>query len=130
MPTTASRIRQDLSNTTARPSYHLDNDFQVIGTALSILQLNVEGLSFAKRQLIQTIADQHGVDVLQGGSKNTAAVNLLYHGNGSEFSYQIRSIDSQLNYTQSCQIALICHFNPQSYVILNFKVQFSKLIDI
>ena len=35
-----------------------------IGPALRILQLNVEGLSWAKRQLIKSIAEEHNVDIV------------------------------------------------------------------
>jgi hypothetical protein len=66
---------------------------------------------------------------VQGGPKNTPTANVLYLGIGLEFCYQIHSIDSQLKYTQLCQIALIYRLNPQSYVILHFKVQFSKITD-
>ncbi len=38
--------------------------FQAIGPALRVLQLNVEGLSAAKRTLISTIAHRHSADVI------------------------------------------------------------------
>jgi hypothetical protein len=65
--------------------------------------------------------------VYTGWAKNTAAVNLLYLSTGSEFYLKIQSIESQLNYTQLCQIALIYRFKLQSDVVLNFRVQISNL---
>jgi len=41
-----------------------EDDFQAIGPALRILQLNVEALSAAKRSVIHTIADRHNIDVI------------------------------------------------------------------
>jgi hypothetical protein len=64
---------------------------------------------------------------VQGGPKNTPTVNLLYRGIGSKFCYQIHSIVWQLNYTQPFQIALIYHFKPQSYLILNSECPVFKL---
>ena len=44
----------------APPTY----DFQAIGPALRILQLNVEGLSAAKRSLISTLSARHEIDII------------------------------------------------------------------
>jgi len=47
------------------PAIHLDlkeagsNDFLAVGPALRILQLNVEGLSAAKRSIIRDLAERH-----------------------------------------------------------------------
>ena len=41
-----------------------DNDFQVVGPALRILQLNVEGLSAAKRDVISSIAGKEKIDII------------------------------------------------------------------
>src|SRR6218665_1977624 len=46
------------------PDKQVPHDFQAIGPAFRVLQLNVEGLSAAKRQLIGTTAQQHEVDVI------------------------------------------------------------------
>src|SRR6218665_2536201 len=46
------------------PDKQVPHNFQGIGPASRVLQLNVEGLSAAKRQLIGTIAQQHKVDVI------------------------------------------------------------------
>src|SRR6218665_2650723 len=46
------------------PDKQVPHDFQATGRAFRVLQLNVEGLSAAKRQLIGTIAQQHEVDVI------------------------------------------------------------------
>jgi len=40
------------------------NDFLAVGPALCILQLNVEGLSAAKRYIIRGTAERHNVDVI------------------------------------------------------------------
>ena len=42
----------------------MDQDFQAIGPALRILQLNVEGLSAAKRSVISPIADRQKIDII------------------------------------------------------------------
>lgn len=41
-----------------------DHDFLAVGPALRILQLNVEGLSAAKRSVISSIADKEKVDII------------------------------------------------------------------
>jgi hypothetical protein len=41
-----------------------DDDFLAVGPALRILQLNVEGLSAAKRSIISAIADQQNIDII------------------------------------------------------------------
>ena len=46
------------------------NDFLAVGPALRILQLVVEGLSAAKRSIIQHIAERHNVDVICLQEKN------------------------------------------------------------
>ena len=48
----------------ADPDVPLSRDFQAIGPALRVLQLNVEGLSAAKRTVISTIAHRYNVDVI------------------------------------------------------------------
>jgi len=40
------------------------HDFKAIGSAFRVLQLNVEDLSTAKRQIIVTIAQHHKVDII------------------------------------------------------------------
>ena len=42
----------------------LDHDFKPVGLALRILQLNVEGLSAAKRGVISSIAERQKVDIV------------------------------------------------------------------
>lgn len=42
----------------------LDRDFQAVGPALRILQLNAEGLSAAKRGVISSIAERQKVDII------------------------------------------------------------------
>jgi len=42
----------------------LDHNFQAVGPALRILQLNVEGLSAAKRGIISSIADGQKIDII------------------------------------------------------------------
>jgi len=45
------------------PSDNADLGFQAVGPALHIMQLNVEGLSAAKRCVIQSLAETHHIDV-------------------------------------------------------------------
>ncbi len=61
----ASRIRMDPGYRARKnPSDDADLDFLAVGSALRIMQLNVEGLSAAKRCVIQTLAEKHHVDVV------------------------------------------------------------------
>ncbi len=46
------------------PDEPVCSNFQAIGPALRVLQLNVKGLSAAKRTLISTIAHHHSIDVI------------------------------------------------------------------
>jgi len=46
------------------PSDNADLGFQAVGPALPIMQLNVEGLSAAKRHMIESLADIHHIDVI------------------------------------------------------------------
>ena len=43
------------------PSDNADLDFQAVGPALRIMQLNVEGLSAAKRHIIESLAEIHRI---------------------------------------------------------------------
>ena len=45
-------------------SDNADLGFQAVGPALCIMQLNVEGLSAAKRHIIQSLAEIHHIDVI------------------------------------------------------------------
>ena len=46
------------------PSDNADLGFQAIGPALRIMQLNVEGLSAAKRHIIASLAEIHHIDII------------------------------------------------------------------
>ena len=46
------------------PSDNADLGFQAVGPALRIMQLNVEGLSAAKRHIMQSLAEIHHIDVI------------------------------------------------------------------
>ena len=46
------------------PSNNAELGFQAVGPALRIMQLNVEGLSAAKRRIIQSLAEIHHIDVI------------------------------------------------------------------
>ena len=46
------------------PSDNADLGFQAVGPALRIMQLNVEGLSAAKRHIIESLAEIHHIDVI------------------------------------------------------------------
>jgi len=59
----ADWIHMDLGHKAMKnPSDDTDLGFQAIGPALRIMQLNVEGLSAAKRNVIQSLADSHRID--------------------------------------------------------------------
>jgi len=61
----AGRILMNLGHTARKnPSDNADLGFQAVGPALRIMQLNVEGLSAAKRHIIQTLAEIHHIDVI------------------------------------------------------------------
>jgi len=51
-PSRVAHTRQDAGS----------SDFLAVGPALRILQLNVEGLSAAKRSITRDIADRHNVE--------------------------------------------------------------------
>ena len=56
----ADRIPMDLGHKARKnPSDNADLDFQAVGLALHIMQLNVEGLSAAKHSVIQSLAENH-----------------------------------------------------------------------
>jgi len=46
------------------PSDNADLGFQAVGSALRIMQLNVEGLSAAKRHIIESLAENNHIDVI------------------------------------------------------------------
>jgi len=46
------------------PSDNANLGFQAVGPALRIMQLNVDGLSAAKRHIIQSLAEIHHIDVI------------------------------------------------------------------
>jgi len=64
----ADRIReqngQDPGGVTHTRQEAGSNDFLAVGPALCILQLNVVGLSAAKRSIIRHIADRHNIDII------------------------------------------------------------------
>ena len=46
------------------PSNNADLDFQAVGPALCIMQVNVEGLSEAKCSIFQSLTEKHHIDVI------------------------------------------------------------------
>ena len=46
------------------PSDNTNLGFQTVGSALRIMQLNVEGLSAAKRHIIQSLAEIHHISII------------------------------------------------------------------
>ena len=61
----ADRITMDSSHKARKDNADNANlDFQAVGPALHIMQLNVEGLSAAKRSFIQSLAEKHHIDVI------------------------------------------------------------------
>jgi len=53
-----------VSQPTADPNESATTDFQAIGPALRVIQLNVEGLSAAKREVIRDLANRHKADII------------------------------------------------------------------
>jgi hypothetical protein len=53
-----------VSKPTSDPNEQATSDFLAIGPALRVLQLNVEGLSAAKREIIRDLAKRHKVDIV------------------------------------------------------------------
>jgi len=60
----ADRIQLDPGHVASESQDDRPNDFQAVGPALRILQLNVEGLSASKPAIISTLAARHNVDVV------------------------------------------------------------------
>jgi len=62
----ADRIQgeMDPGQDTNEDLHGTDSDFLAVGPALRILQLNVEGLSAAKRSVISSIADKEKIDII------------------------------------------------------------------
>lgn len=63
-PRASNRPQSDPDSRAQAPPRQGADSFQVIGPSLCILQLNVEGLSAAKRSALQEIAEQHKVDII------------------------------------------------------------------
>jgi len=61
----ADRILMDPGHKARKnPSDNADLGFQAVGPALRIMQLNVEGLSAAKRHIIQSLAEIHHISII------------------------------------------------------------------
>ena len=61
----ADRVLIDTGHKASKnPSNNADLGFQAVGQALHIMELNVEGLSTAKRHIIQSLAEIHHIDVI------------------------------------------------------------------
>ena len=61
----ADRILMDPRHKASKnPSDNADLGFQGLGPALHIMQLNIEGLSAAKRHIIESLAEIHHIDVI------------------------------------------------------------------
>ena len=53
-----------LKNLRKNPSDNADLSFQAVDLGLHIMQLNVEGLSAAKRHIIQSLTKIHHIDII------------------------------------------------------------------
>jgi len=86
------------------PSDNANLGFQAVGPALRIMQLNVEGLSAAKRHIIQSLAEIHHIDVicLQETHVNDDKSDCLFH------AYEN-------------QIVMKCHYASAGYVQHNLQ---------
>ena len=78
----ADRIREQNEQDPGRVAHTRQeagpNDFLAVGPALRVLQLNVEGLSAAKRYIIRHIAERHNVDVICLHSTREIKSRLLH----------------------------------------------------
>ena len=63
-PADRIQFHEDPGQDARKHSNVLDYGFQVIGPALRIMQLNVEGLSASKRDIISTICTKENIDVI------------------------------------------------------------------
>jgi len=63
-PADRIQLEQDPSHVASKSQNDRPSDFQAVGPALRILQLNVEGLSASKQAIISTLAARHNVDVV------------------------------------------------------------------
>ena len=63
------------------PSDNADLGFQAVGPALCMMQLNIEGLSAAKRHIIESLAEIHHIDViLRIREEEEALLYVCHHG--------------------------------------------------
>ena len=62
--TTPTKNPGQVSQPTADPNESVTSDFQAIGSALRVLQLNVGGLSAAKREILRDLAKRHKADIV------------------------------------------------------------------
>ena len=59
------------------PSDNADLGFQAVGSALRIMQLNVEGLSAAKRHIIESLAEIHHTNVINNAYEKKKCPRVL-----------------------------------------------------
>jgi len=68
------------------PFDNADLGFQAVGPALCIMQLNVEGLSAAKRHIIESLAETHHIDVICLQETHVNDETMCSLSNGAIFS--------------------------------------------
>jgi len=85
------------------PSDNADLGSQAVGPALRIMQLNVEGLSAAKRDIIQSLAEIHHIDVicLQETHVNDDKSDRLTISGFDIISYTLHSKHERATYVRS-----------------------------
>jgi len=84
-------------------SDNADLGFQAVGPALCIKQLNVEGLSAAKRHIIQSLAEIHHIDVicLQETHVNDDKFDCLIISGFDIISYTLHAKHGRAKYVRS-----------------------------
>jgi len=93
------------------PSDNADLGFQAIGPALCIMQLNVEGLSAAKRHIIQSLAEIYHIDVicLQETHVNDDKSDCLTISGFDIISYTLSAKHGRATYVRS-DVSDAAHF--------------------
>jgi len=102
-------------------SDNADLGFQAVGPALCIMQLKVEGLSAAKRHIIQPLAEIHHIDVicLQETHVNDGKSDRLTISGFDIISYTLHAKHGRVTYVCSdiCDAARVSSSSPCCDVI-------------
>src|ERR1700759_525854 len=111
MPQPADRIQfhQDPGQDARKDPNVLNYGFQVIGKALCIMQLNVEGLSASKRDIISAICTRENIDVtcLQETRVSTDKSSLFMIPGYDLLSYNLHAKHGHATYGRSTLVDCI-----------------------